>query len=144
MNHITIMGRLGADPETRGTPSGQTVTSLRVAVNESWTAKDGQRQERTEWFGVTVWGRLGELCGEHLTQGRQVVVEGRMQSREYTDKEGVTRRAWEVRADRVHFVGDGRRRADEGVADRPSAPRPPSGGGWGDTGGGIDDDPIPF
>ena len=143
MNHITIMGRLGADPETRGTSGGQTVTSLRVAVTETWNDKGGQRQERTEWFSVSAWGRLGELCGEHLVKGRQVVVEGRMQSREYTDKEGVTRRAWEVRADRVHFVGDSSRRRDDS-AEPSSSQRPPSGGGWGDAGGSFADDPIPF
>jgi single-strand DNA-binding protein len=116
VNKVILVGNLGADPEVRYTSNGQAVTELRMATSEQWTDKDGQRQERTEWHAVSVWGKTAELCGQHLAKGRSVYVEGRLESREYTDKEGVKRKVWEVRADKVTFLGGTKR--DE---DRPSA-----------------------
>jgi single-strand DNA-binding protein len=89
---------------------------LRIATSEQWTDKDGQRQERTEWHAVSVWGKTAELCGQYLAKGRKVYVEGRLESREYADKEGIKRKVWEVRADKVTFLGGSNR--DE---ERPSA-----------------------
>jgi single-strand DNA-binding protein len=116
VNKVILVGNLGADPEVRYTSNGQAVTELRMATSEQWTDKDGQRQERTEWHAVSVWGKTAELCGQYLAKGRKVYVEGRLESREYTDKEGVKRKVWEIRADKVTFL-DGTKR-DE---DRPSA-----------------------
>ena len=116
VNKVILVGNLGADPEVRYTQGGQAVTELRMATSEQWTDKDGQRQERTEWHAVTVWGKTAELCGQYLAKGRKVYVEGRLESREYTDKEGVKRKVWEIRADKVTFLGGTKR--DE---DRPSA-----------------------
>ena len=109
VNKVILIGNLGADPEVRYTSNGQAVTELRMATSEQWTDKDGQRQERTEWHAVSVWGKTAELCGQHLAKGRQVYVEGRLESREYTDKEGVKRKVWEVRADKVTFLGGTKR-----------------------------------
>ena len=116
VNKVILVGNLGADPEVRYTQGGQAVTELRMATSEQWTDKDGQRQERTEWHAVSVWGKTAELCGQYLAKGRKVYVEGRLESREYTDKEGVKRKVWEVRADKVTFL-DGTKR-DE--VERPS------------------------
>jgi single-strand DNA-binding protein len=116
VNKVILIGNLGADPEVRYTSNGQAVTELRMATSEQWTDKDGQRQERTEWHAVSVWGKTAELCGQHLAKGRSVYVEGRLESREYTDKEGVKRKVWEIRADKVTFLG-GTKRDEE----RPSA-----------------------
>ena len=96
VNKVILVGRLGADPEIRYTQSGQPVGSLRLATSENWTDRDGNRQERTEWHSVTVWGKQAELCGQYLAKGRQAYIEGRLQMREYTDREGVNRRAWDV------------------------------------------------
>ena len=103
-----VVGNLGNDPEVKYTQGGQAVCELSIAVNETWTDKDGQRQERTEWFRAKVWGKTAENCGEYLKKGREVLVEGRMQSRKYTDKEGVERTVWELNTDKVVFLGGGR------------------------------------
>jgi len=116
VNKVILLGNLGADPEVRYTQGGQAVTELRMATSEQWTDKDGQRQERTEWHAVSVWGKTAELCGQYLAKGRKVYVEGRLESREYTDKEGIKRKVWEIRADKVTFL-DGTKRDEE----RPSA-----------------------
>jgi len=116
VNKVILIGNLGADPEVRYTQGGQAVTELRMATSNQWTDKDGQRQERTEWHAVSAWGKTAELCGQYLAKGRKVYVEGRLESREYTDKEGVKRKVWEVRADKVTFL-DGTKRDEE----RPSA-----------------------
>lgn len=107
VNKVILLGNLGADPEVRYTQSGQPVCSLRMATNEVWNDRDGNRQERTEWHSITVWGKTAELCGQYLEKGRQVYVEGRLQSREYADKEGIDRKVWDVVADRVVFLNGG-------------------------------------
>ena len=87
VNKVILVGNLGADPELKTTSGSQQVAQLRVAVNESWTDKAGARQERTEWVRVVAWGKLADLCSQFLAKGRQVYVEGRLQTREWTDKE---------------------------------------------------------
>ncbi len=87
VNKVILVGNLGADPEVRFTPGGQAVANFRIATGESWTDKNGQKQDRTEWHRIVVWGKLAELCGEYLAKGRQCFVEGRLQTREWTDKE---------------------------------------------------------
>ncbi len=155
VNKVILIGNLGADPEVRTTPGGQSVANLRVATTEHWSDKDGNRQERTEWHSVTVWGRSAEHCGQYLSKGRQVYVEGRLQSREY-EKDGVTRRVWDVVASNVTFLQGGSdsngpsRGASRGGAQQQGGGGWGSGGdsGWGgrSSGGGgrFDGDPIPF
>lgn len=142
VNKVILIGNLGADPEVRYTSSGQAVTELRMATTEQWSDKDGQRQERTEWHSVQVWGKTAELCAQHLAKGRSVYVEGRLESREYADKEGVKRKVWEVRADKVTFLGG--KRED----DRPSTAQAVWQGGGPktkrDEPPAFDGDPIPF
>ena len=104
VNKVILVGNLGADPEIRYTQGGQAVCNLRIATSENWNDRDGNRQERTEWHSVTVWGKQAEICGQYLAKGRKVYLEGRLQSREYTDREGVNRRAWDVVANNVVFL----------------------------------------
>ena len=105
VNKVTLIGRLGADPEVRYTQGGQPVASLRMATSENWTDREGQRKERTEWHSITVWGKQAELCGQYLAKGRQVYIEGRLQTREYTDREGINRKAVEIVANQIVFLG---------------------------------------
>jgi len=105
VNKVILIGNLGADPEVRFTPGGQAVANFRIACSESWTDKQGQKQERTEWVRIVAWGKLGELVGEHLAKGRQCFVEGKLQTREWTDKEGKKAFSTEVVASSVVFLG---------------------------------------
>ncbi|MFP2931015.1 single-stranded DNA-binding protein [Pyxidicoccus sp. 3LG] len=114
VNKVILIGNLGADPEVRFTPGGQAVANFRIATSESWTDKNGQKQERTEWHRIVVWGKLAELCGEYLKKGRQCYVEGRLQTREWTDKENRKNYTTEVVANAVTFLGG--RDAGEGMS----------------------------
>jgi single-strand DNA-binding protein len=105
VNKAIIIGNLGKDPEVRFTPSGQAVCNFTLATNESWTDKSGNKQERTEWHRIVVWGKMGELCGEYLAKGRKAFVEGRIQTREWTDKEGKKNYTTEIVAQNVQFLG---------------------------------------
>ncbi|HEX4453697.1 MAG TPA: single-stranded DNA-binding protein [Kofleriaceae bacterium] len=157
VNKVILVGNLGADPDMRYTPSGQGVCELRVATSESWNDKNGQRQERVEWHRIVVWGKRAEVCSKYLSKGRQVYVEGRIQTRTYDDKDGNKRYITEVIANDVQFLGGGNREGGAGAGARGGSadgPPPPSdgdfggggyggGGGAGGGGGGPDDD-IPF
>jgi single-strand DNA-binding protein len=105
VNKAILIGNLGADPEVRFTPGGQAVANFRIATSESWTDKNGQKQDRTEWHRIVVWGKLAELCGEYLAKGRQCYVEGRLQTREWADKENRKNYTTEVVANSVVFLG---------------------------------------
>jgi single-strand DNA-binding protein len=106
VNKVILLGNLGADPEVRFTPGGQPVANFRMATTDSWMDKNSnQRQERTEWHRVVVWGKLAELCGEYLKKGRQCYVEGRLQTREWQDKDGQKRYTTEIVANQVVFLG---------------------------------------
>jgi single-strand DNA-binding protein len=107
VNKVILIGNLGADPDVRFTGSGQSVARLRIATSERWTDKSGQKSERTEWHTVIVWGKQAELCKEYLSKGRQIYIEGRLQTREWTDKEGNKRYSTEVVAQRIQFLGAG-------------------------------------
>jgi single-strand DNA-binding protein len=122
INKVILIGNLGADPEVRFTQGGQAVANFRIATSESWKDKNGQQQERTEWHRIVVWGKLAELCGEYLKKGRQCYVEGRLQTREWTNKEGQKQWTTEVVAQQVTFLG-GR---PEGAS---SSPRPSTSNG---------------
>ena len=111
VNKVLLIGRLGSNPEIRFTPSGAAVANFSMATNESWNDKNGQKQERTEWHRVVVWGKLAQLCGEYLSKGRQCYVEGRMQTRQWQDKEGQTKYTTEVIANSIQFLGAGGERS---------------------------------
>jgi len=105
VNKVILLGRLGQNPEVRNTPSGASVANFSLATNESWMDKNGQKQERTEWHRIVVWGKLAELCGQYLSKGRQAYVEGRLQTRQWQDKDGQTKYTTEVQAQTVQFLG---------------------------------------
>lgn len=105
VNKVILVGRLGNDPEVKSISQGQTVARLSIATSESWTNKDGQKQERTEWHRVTVWGKLAEICGKHLSKGRQVYVEGKLQTRSWEDQQGQKKYSTEIVASTVQFLG---------------------------------------
>lgn len=111
VNKVILVGNLGRDPEVRYTPNGQAVARFSVATTEKWRDPQGQLQERTEWHNVVVWGKQAEICGQYLAKGRQVYVEGRLQTRSYDDKDGVKRQVTEVIAQTVRFLGGGPARA---------------------------------
>ena len=124
-------------------PSGAAVCEFRLATNESWTGKDGQKQDRTEWHRVVVWGRRAETCGKYLSKGRQVYLEGRLRTRSWEDKEGNKRYTTEIVANDVQFLGGGSGGAGGGRGG--DGPPPPGDSDFGFSGGpnGPDDD-IPF
>ncbi len=104
VNKVILVGRLGADPEIRYTADGQPVATFRIATTEIWL-KDGQKQERTEWHRIVAFGRLAEVCGEYLSKGRQVYIEGRLQTRSYEDREGIKRFITEIIAQNMQMLG---------------------------------------
>ena len=106
LNRVTLIGHLGADPELRYTTAGTAVVNFRIATTEVWKDIDGKRQDRTEWHRIVVWGKSAETCGEFLRKGRCVCIEGRLQTRSWTDREGGTRYTTEVVANNVTFLGD--------------------------------------
>ncbi len=113
INKVILVGNLGADPETRYTPSGTAITSIRIATSESWKDKTtGEQQERTEWHRVEFFGRIAEIAGEYLKKGRQVYVEGKLRTDEY-EKDGVKRYSTKVIADEMQMLG-GREGGGEG------------------------------
>lgn len=105
VNKVIIVGNLGKDPDVRFTPSGRAKAAFPVATSEKWTDQDGNRQERTEWHNVVVWGKQAETCGQYLAKGRQVFVEGSIRSRQYDDKDGNRRYITEIVARDVRFLG---------------------------------------
>lgn len=113
INKVTLIGRLGADPEMKKTSTGQTVTRINVATSENWTNREGERQERTEWHRVVVWGKLAETCAQHLSKGRQVYVEGRLQTRSWETEKGDKRFSTEVVASQILFLGSGSKSKEE-------------------------------
>lgn len=113
VNKVIIVGRLGADPEVKEVSPTATVARLSLATSENWTDKEGQKQERTEWHRVVVWGRLAEICGKYLSKGRQVYVEGRLQTRSWEDQQGQKRYTTEVVATNVQFLGGANESRDQ-------------------------------
>lgn len=104
VNKVILVGRLGKDPEIRTTQNGTPVASFSLATSDNWT-KDGQREERTEWHNVVLWSRLAELAGKYLSKGRQVYIEGRIQTRSWDDKEGQKRYTTEIVGQQLQFLG---------------------------------------
>jgi len=118
---ITIIGRLGRDPEMRYLSNGDPVTSFSVATDRKWTDANGQRQERTVWFRVSAWGKLAEVCNQYLSKGRQVFVSGEMQEpRPYQARDGEWRASLDVRAREIKFLGGrGDVQQDQGQTPKP-------------------------
>ncbi len=104
MNKIIVIGNLGRDPEMRYTPSGQSVTSFSVASSRRYTTSAGDQREETDWFNVSAWGRLSELCNQYLTKGQQVYIEGRLHLRSFEGRDGQTRWSNEVSLTDVQFL----------------------------------------
>ena len=115
VNKVIIVGRLGQDPEMKAVGQGSTVTRLNVATSETWMGKDGQKQEKTEWHRISVWGKLAEICGKYLSKGRQVYVEGRLQTRSWEDN-GQKKYATEIVATTVQFLGSANSETSAGGA----------------------------
>jgi single-strand DNA-binding protein len=139
VNKVILVGNLGKDPEVRYTPGGQAVAKFPLATTDNWTDQSGQRQEKTEWHNVVVWGKQAENCGQYLAKGRQVYLEGSIRSRSYDDKEGNKRYITEVVAQRVQFLGGG------GGGRGAQSDSGGLGGGVDDFGSGpIPDDDVPF
>ncbi len=103
VNKVILVGRLTRDPEVRTTPSGQTVTSISLATNLSWKDKSGQKQNKTEFHNVVLWRRLGEIAGQYLQKGQEAYIEGRLETRKYTGKDGVERRTTEIIAENMQL-----------------------------------------
>lgn len=157
VNKVILIGNLGRDPEVRSTTSGQPVASFTLATSRRWRDKNGQKQEQTEWHNIVVWGKQAEIAGQYLTKGKQVFIEGRLQTRSWDDRQsGEKKYRTEVVCDNFQMLG-GRGGGDFEAADRGHGGGGPSydeggygGGGGGSVGGGgggggdIDDDDIPF
>jgi len=137
VNKVILIGNLGADPELRYTPGGQAVCDIRLATNEAWTDKNGQKQERTEWHRVVMWGKPAEICKQYLAKGQKLYIEGRLQTRSWDDKEGNKRYSTEIVATDFMFLGGGGERSAGAGGFEPRASR--GGGGFrgrgGDAGG---------
>lgn len=106
VNKVILIGRLGADPEIKQTTGGKSIARLSIATSESWKDQEGQRQERTEWHRIVAWDRLAEMCEKYLTKGRQVYVEGSLQTRSWENDAGQKQYTTEIVAKSVQFIGD--------------------------------------
>src|SRR5512144_1908489 len=107
VNKVILVGNLGADAELRYTGGGMAVANFRIATTEVWKDKDGQKQEQTEWHRISLWGKQAEAVSKYVVKGKQVYVEGRIQTRKWQDKEGQDRYTTEIKADRVTLLGGG-------------------------------------
>jgi single-strand DNA-binding protein len=132
VNKVILIGNLGRDPELRSTANGNLVANFPIATTEVWTGKDGQKQERTEWHRIVVWGKQAEICNQYLVKGKQIYVEGTLQTRSWEDRDGNKRYTTEVKGLRVLMLGkpDGGSRSSE----QPAPPQDPD----------FSDDDIPF
>jgi len=143
VNKVILVGNLGRDAELRYTPGGAAVATLNLATTEMWNDKQGQRQEKTEWHRVILWGKQAETLQEYLTKGKQIYVEGRLQTRQWDDKDGNKRYTTEIKADRITLLGGGGGGRGGGGMERVASH---AGGGGSDEPPmeSITDDDIPF
>ncbi len=143
LNKVLLIGNLGKDPELKVTPSGQPVAKFSVATTETWKNPQGEKQSKTEWHNIVVWGKQAEIAEKYLRKGKQILVEGRIQYREYTDQAGVKKFFTEIRCD--HFVMLGR--MEEGGGEREGgysrASASPVGAGVASNSGGPEFDDMP-
>ena len=159
LNKVQLIGHLGANPDLKYTPSNRPVCNLSIATSEAWKDKQtGEKKEKTEWHRCQVWGEFAEVCAKYLAKGRQVYVEGKLQTRSYEDKNGQKKYSTEIIVSNVVFLGSGEGQGQGGGKHREERA---SGGGWGGHGhvtgehakdateqsalpGDLDDDGIPF
>ena len=124
VNKAILIGRLGRDPETRYMPNGDAVCNFSIATTESWKDRNGQRQERTEWHNISMFGRLAEIAGQYLKKGSLVYLEGKIQSRKYTGKDGIERTAFEIIASEMKMLG-GKAEGSSESTNTAAPPAPP-------------------
>ena len=122
VNKVILVGRLGRDPEVKYMPNGEAVANFGLATSEQWKDRNGERQERTEWHNITMYRRLAEIAGDYLRKGQEVYIEGRIQSRKYTCKDGVERTAYEIITSEMKMIG-GKGDSISAVQDEPK-PQP--------------------
>jgi len=139
VNKVILVGNLGRDPEVRYTQGGTAVANFTMATTDRWSDTSGEKKERTEWHRIVVWAKQAEIVGEYLRKGRQVYVEGSLQTREWTDREGNKRYTTEVRAQRVQMLGA----RGDGQPAGPSQPEEATAVADGSSGG-YEEDDIPF
>ena len=123
LNKVILIGRLGQEPTIRYMPNGEAVCNFSVATSESWNDRNGQRQERTEWHNITMYRRLAEIAGQYLKKGSQVYLEGKIQTRKYTDKNGVERTAYDIIVNEMKMLGGGNNDGQSAQAETPTPPR---------------------
>lgn len=143
VNKVILVGNLGRDPEVRRMPSGDAMVNLSIATTDTWKDKGGERQEKTEWHRVVMFGRVAEVAGEYLKKGSQAYFEGRLQTRKWTDKEGQDKYTTEVVADRMQMLGS---RSGSGGGGGGESQSSVKSSGSSEFSGGLDDleDDIPF
>ncbi len=141
INKVILVGRLGRDPELRYTPSGTAVANFSLATDERWSS-NGETQNRTEWHNIVVWSKLAEICNQYLTKGRLIFIEGRLQTRDWEDKDGNKRRTTEIVATDMKMLGG--RREDAPVGQTVAAETESGSESSNDMEVGITDDDIPF
>lgn len=122
LNKVILIGRLGRDPECRYMPNGDAVCNFSIATDESWKDKNGQRQTRTEWHAITMYRKLAEIAAQYLKKGSLVYLEGRIQSRKYTGKDGIERTAYEIVCSEMKMLG-GKAEGGEGQHNPPPPPQ---------------------
>ena len=120
VNKVILIGRLGRDPEVRYMPNGEAVANFSIATSEQWKDKSGAKQEKTEWHNITMYRRLAEIAGDYLRKGQEVYIEGKIQSRKYTGKDGVERVAYEIIASEMKMIGE--RQSGQGAGSAYTAP----------------------
>ena len=120
INKAILVGRLGADPEVRYTPDGAMVTNFRIATDEQWKDKNGEKVQRTEWHKIVTFGKLAEICGKYLVKGKLVYLEGRIQTRAWDDKEGVKRYTTEIVASTMQMLDSKGQRSADASLEEPS------------------------
>nr|DAD94924.1 MAG TPA: Single strand binding protein [Siphoviridae sp. ctYgF8] len=125
LNKVILIGRLGRNPETRYMPNGEAVCNFSIATSETWNDRQtGQRQERTEWHAITLYRRMAEVAGQYLKKGSLVYIEGRIQSRKYTDKNDIERTAYEIIGNEMKMLG-GKAEGSSESANTAEPPAPP-------------------
>ncbi|CAN5511983.1 single-stranded DNA-binding protein [soil metagenome] len=141
VNKVILVGNLGRDAELRYTPGGAAVATINMATTEVWNDKGGQKQEKTEWHRVVLWGKTAESLNEYLTKGKQIYVEGRLQTRKWQDKDGQDKYTTEIRGDRVVLLGGG---GGGGGRQQTRAATPGTDEEMGEPMSELTDDDIPF
>lgn len=144
VNKVILIGRLGEDPETRYMQNGDAVTNITLATTETWKNQNGEKQEKTEWHRVTFYRKLAEIAGEYLKKGRQVYIEGKLETRKWTDKNGIERYTTGIIAETMKMLG-GKPAGQDGGAQLQSQPNNQASSNNAQGQGGFDDDDdIPF